>query len=223
MPLILNIDTASENASICLSHGQQIIAEGVNNEQKDHSAWLHPAIWELMSSNQRALTDLSAVAVTIGPGSYTGLRIGLSTAKGICYALNIPLITVGTLEVMAYAVKDQASDLICPLIDARRMEVYMAIFDIHMTEIHPPRALVISSEEIGKFFPDRSILFCGSGMAKIQPVISRLNAKFSKQLSTASDLAGLAIERFEKKIFADLAYTEPFYIKEFYMPQRKLN
>lgn len=223
MPLILNIDTASESASLCLALERQIVAHTQNNEQKDHASWLHPAIQELMKRNQRSLADLSAVAVTIGPGSYTGLRIGLSTAKGICYALKIPLITIGTLEVMAYAVKNEATDLICPLIDARRMEVYMAIFDSHMTEVLAPRAVVISPDESEQYFPNRPILFCGSGMAKIQPIISHPYASFSKQLSTATDLAGLAIERFEKKKFADLAYTEPFYIKEFYMPQRKLN
>src|SRR5689334_17760726 len=127
MSLVLNIDTAVETASICLSEDRKILQVSINENQKDHAAWLSVAIQNMMINAGYRLNQLHAIGITIGPGSYTGLRVGLSAAKGLCYALNIPLITIGTLEMMAFAAKDEPADLLCPLIDARRMEVFTAL------------------------------------------------------------------------------------------------
>jgi tRNA threonylcarbamoyladenosine biosynthesis protein TsaB len=120
MSLILNIDTALDTASVCLANQKEVLQFSVNEDQKDHAAWLHQTIAELLQKGGYSIKDLDAVAVSIGPGSYTGLRVGLATAKGFCYALQIPLITVNTLKLIAFAAKDEAIDLICPMIDARR-------------------------------------------------------------------------------------------------------
>src|SRR5215831_19352433 len=124
MPIILNIDTSVESASVCLSNDGDVVGLSVNNNKKDHAAWLHRAIQELVKNTGLTLSDLDAIAISIGPGSYTGLRIGLSAAKGLCYALNIPLISVNTLQMMAHAARKEDVQFICPLIDARRMEVF---------------------------------------------------------------------------------------------------
>src|SRR6266513_982784 len=129
MSLLLNIDTAIETASICLSKDGNVLHLSINENQKDHAAWLTVAIQEMMQNSGYQLNQLNAIAVTIGPGSYTGLRVGLSTAKGLCYVLKIPLLTIGTLEMMAFAAKQNPVDLLCPMIDARRMEVFTAVYD----------------------------------------------------------------------------------------------
>lgn len=161
------------------------------------------------------------MAVSIGPGSYTGLRVGLAAAKGICYALNIPLITVGTLEIMAFAVKEEADELICAVIDARRMEIYSAIYDINLEEKIAPGSMIINDKSFASVLSSGKILFCGNGITKLQAAISNNNAIFSSTVSNASHLAQIALPRFQKKTFADLAYTEPLYLKEFYSPAHK--
>src|SRR6187399_3095526 len=134
MALILNIDTAVDVASLCLAKDEEVLSIARNESQKDHASWLHIAIKEIFEKNNSELTSVHAVAVTGGPGSYTGLRIGMATAKGICYALNKPLISLNTLLVMANAAKDvhnsfaESANLLCPMIDARRMEVFTAIY-----------------------------------------------------------------------------------------------
>ena len=121
MAILLHIDTALETASVCLSDNEKVIGLAINEKQKDHAAWLHPAILDLVQAAGLTVSDIEAIGISIGPGSYTGLRIGLSAAKGLCYALNIPLITVDTLYMMAHAIEENNADFICPLIDARRM------------------------------------------------------------------------------------------------------
>src|SRR5687767_1657626 len=135
MALILNIDTAMELASICLSDEKEVLSFSENRDQKDHAGWLQPAIKQVMDDAGFSLSELAAIAVTSGPGSYTGLRVGLSSAKGLCFALKLPLITVNTLEAMAQAVPSEAAALRCPMIDARRMEVFTAIYDDAMNEV----------------------------------------------------------------------------------------
>lgn len=221
MSLILNIDTALDTASICLAKDGNSLQLATNDNQKDHATWLHTAINEILKKAGYSISQLEAVAVSIGPGSYTGLRVGLASAKGFCYALKIPLIAVSTLEMMAVAVKEEATGLICPLIDARRMEVYIAIYDKELGEISAPQALIIDENSFAPILSKNKILFCGSGRKKLQTLISNGNAFFSDIVSDASDLARLSQHYFDIKKFADLAYTEPLYIKEFYSPQRK--
>src|SRR6186713_64350 len=145
MALILNIDTATEQGGICLAKEGKPLALATNKEPKDHAGWLHPAIEKLMRETGHRMKDLQAVAITAGPGSYTGLRVGMAAAKGFCYALDIPLITESTLKVMAFAAREQSSPtgLLCPMIDARRMEVFTALYSTDLVEIMPATAMVI--------------------------------------------------------------------------------
>jgi len=220
MSFILNIDTALDTASVCLAQNEEILALAINENQKKQSGWLHQVINELLKKNNLRPHQLDAVAVSIGPGSYTGLRVGLSAAKGLCYALNIPLIAVSTLKMIAFAAKDEADSLICPMIDARRMEVFTAVYDKELQEKMPAHALVIDEKSFADMLTS-SILFCGNGSKKLQSLISNTNASFSDTVSNASHLSPLSQNCFLKKEFADLAYTEPLYIKEFYSPVRK--
>ncbi|MDZ4806984.1 MAG: tRNA (adenosine(37)-N6)-threonylcarbamoyltransferase complex dimerization subunit type 1 TsaB [Bacteroidota bacterium] len=220
MSFILNIDTALDTASVCLAKDEEILALAINENQKKQSGWLHQVINELLKKNNLRPNQLDAVAVSIGPGSYTGLRVGLSAAKGLCYALNIPLIAVSTLKMIAFAAKDEADSLICPMIDARRMEVFTAVYDKELQEKMPAHALVIDEKSFADMLTS-SILFCGNGSKKLQSLISNTNASFSDNVSNASHLSPLSQNCFLKKEFADLAYTEPLYIKEFYSPVRK--
>lgn len=221
MSLILNIDTALDAASVCLANDEEILQLTINENPKDQGGWLHLTIAEMLRQSGHRPNQLHAVAVSIGPGSYTGLRVGLAAAKGICYALNIPLIAVNTLELMAFAVKEEATDLICPMIDARRMEVFTAVYDKSMQEKISARALIIDETSFAGALSSSPILFCGNGSKKLQLLITNSNAAFSDNHSNASHLAVLSWNRFRKKQFADLAYTEPLYIKEFYSPARK--
>lgn len=221
MSLILNIDTALHTASVCLAKDEKVVQLTVNENQKDHAAWLHCSIAEVLKKNGFIVNQLEAVAVSIGPGSYTGLRVGLAAAKGLCFALNIPLIAVSTLEIVAFAVKEEASNLICPMIDARRMEVFAALYDKSLKEKISAHALIIDENSFTPQLYSDKILFCGSGSKKLQHLITNTNANFSNTGSNASNLAALSFKRFQKKEFADLAYTEPLYIKEFYSPDRK--
>ncbi len=220
MSLLLNIDTAVDTASVCVSNDTEVIKLALNKNQKDHASWLHIAINEVIRDAGMSMSELDGVGVSIGPGSYTGLRIGLSSAKGLCYALNIPLITVGTLEMMAHAVKSNPVDLICPLIDARRMEVFTAIYDSSFKEIIKPCAMVVDKNSFGDFLSFRRIIFCGNGSIKLQSLISHINAIFDASKVTAADLVQLTHTKFSEKKFSDLAYCEPLYVKEFYTTSR---
>ncbi len=218
MAILLNIDTALDKASVCLSVGSEPPGVLSNDRQKDHAAWLHGAIRELMKKQSIEMEHLDAVAVSIGPGSYTGLRIGLSAAKGLCYALGIPLITVGTLETIAWAVKESDADLICPLIDARRMEVFTAVYNKSLQEIVAPTALIITKNSFSNLLLTNRVLFCGNGNNKLQTVLCHQNATFIESSASAIELAQLANNYWKEKRFANLAYSEPLYLKDFYSP-----
>jgi tRNA threonylcarbamoyladenosine biosynthesis protein TsaB len=218
MALILIIDTSTEKASIALSQDDEAIGLSVNEEQKDHAGWIHQAIENLLASRSIALKDLKAVAVTAGPGSYTGLRVGLATAKGLCYALSLPLITVNTLEAMAVAAiaAEQDAELYCPMIDARRMEVFTAVYDRKVNLILPPLAMVLDETAFQPLLEDKRMLFFGNGHTKVQQIITHPNAIFRNVPFDASCLAGFIMKKYNLSQFADLAYTEPVYVKEVY-------
>jgi tRNA threonylcarbamoyladenosine biosynthesis protein TsaB len=218
MSLIVNIDTALDIASVCLSKDGNVLQLSSNQDQKDHASWLHTEIAELLQKSGHSIKDLDAVAVSIGPGSYTGLRVGLAAAKGFCYALHIPLITVNSLTIIAFAVKDEAIDMICPLIDARRMEVFTAMYDKDLREKISPHAMVVDKKSFASLLLPGKVLFCGNGVKKLQTLISNSNALFSNTMADASHLARLSFNCYNNKEFADLAYAEPLYIKEFYSP-----
>ena len=221
MGLILNIDTALDTASVCLTNDDEIIGLAINEDKKNQAGWLHQAIDEMLKKNSLKPNQLDAVAVSIGPGSYTGLRVGLATAKGLCYALNTPLIAISTLQMIAYAVKEEAVALICPMIDARRMEVFTAVYNKELQEKIPAHPLIIDENIFADLLSSSPILFCGNGSKKLKPLLLNTNAFFSNSMSNASHLSPLSQNCFLKKEFADLAYTEPLYIKEFYSPARK--
>jgi tRNA threonylcarbamoyladenosine biosynthesis protein TsaB len=220
MSLILNIETSISTASICLKNEEGLEDLLRNDNQKDHAGWLHEAIDSLLKKNNFSPANLNAVAVSIGPGSYTGLRVGLASAKGFCYALKIPLITVSTLKMMAFAVKEEAPDamLICPLIDARRMEVFTALYDTSLNEKMAPCAVIIDESFEQLLGSNEKIIFCGNGSKKLQNFSFSPQSVFSQSIVDASHLAKLAEISYRKNDFADLAYTEPLYIKEFYNP-----
>ena len=221
MALILHIDTAVEGASVCLARDSMPLKPALNNRQKDQPGWLHTSIHQLLADTRLTMKELNAVAVTIGPGSYTGLRVGLSAAKGLCFALDIPLITINTLEMMAYASRDEQSDaLICPLIDARRMEVFTAVYNKELKEIVPPTAMILDGTNFDHLLLDHKMIFSGNGATKLKQVLSNANAFFSPAAATAEDMVHLAGSHFLQQRFANLAYTEPLYLKEFYSPAR---
>ncbi len=221
MAIILNIDTAVESASVCLAKDAQPVQFTINNNQRDHSSWLHSSIQKIISDTGLTTKDIEAIAVTIGPGSYTGLRVGLSAAKGLCYALNIPLIAINTLEIIATGVKEDQADMICPLIDARRMEVFMAVYDKQMQEIIKPCAMIIEPGSFDSLLESGKIVFAGNGSKKLQKIIVHSNAIFNNFIATSVDMVILSAKKYVEKNFANLSYVEPFYIKEFYSPLRR--
>ena len=218
MALLLNIDTAVQSASICLADGNEILDVQVSASEKDSSSWLHVAIQDVMQKHSLHLTDLKAIAVTSGPGSYTGLRVGMSAAKGLCFALSIPLITLNTLQVMAASVNSEFDGLLCPMIDARRMEVFTAIYTSSLEEVMPSTAIVLEPTTFNNWLDKNSILFFGNGSEKASVVIKHTNATFRKIKTTAAHMPLLSTAKFETQQFTELAYSEPFYAKDFYSP-----
>ena len=216
MALILNIDTAVETASICLAKDGRLLLLDKNKDQKDHAGWLHPAIEAMMNETGYKLTDMDAFTVTIGPGSYTGLRVGLATAKGFCFALQKPLIVINTLQMMANAATENAVELICPMIDARRMEVFTAIYNKKLEIIVEPLALVVDEKSFAKELALNKILFLGNGSKKFKSLCENKNAFFTEIAADASHIISFSELQFSKNHFADLAYSEPLYLKEFY-------
>ncbi|MCF3110208.1 tRNA (adenosine(37)-N6)-threonylcarbamoyltransferase complex dimerization subunit type 1 TsaB [Niabella sp. CC-SYL272] len=213
MALFLHIDTAVDYASVCISDNEKIIAYAENAATTAHASWIGNAIRELFTSNQLSMNRLDAVAVSNGPGSYTGLRIGLATAKGLCFALNKPLICLSTLEIMANAVKEAPEDLICPAIDARRMEIYTAVYKKDLTILRPPEALVVYEHSFEDLLANHRVLFTGNAVKKLQATITHSNAVFSNIRYSAADMPYLTIKHYSENQFADLSYAEPFYLK----------
>lgn len=220
MPVILNIETSTTVCSVCLSENGKILSIREENDGYRHAEKLHVFIDEVLRESGIHLKQVDAIAVSKGPGSYTGLRIGVSAAKGYCYALNIPLLGINTLESMAAgwiaANKDKTDDiLICPMIDARRMEVFTACFDINRKTVRSTSAEIVESEPF--INGSREIIYFGDGAAKCIDVWSHLsNYKYAAEVLPSSRSVSLvAEEKYTQKIFEDVAYFEPFYYKDF--------
>ncbi len=229
MAFLLNIDTATEHAGVCLSNNGEILAIMESVDPKNHASFVQPAIQQVMAQAGQPLTAIDAVAVTGGPGSYTGLRVGLSTAKGLCFALKKPLIMVNTLEVMAFAVISETgaqtvaaypNQLYCPMIDARRMEVFTALYNSKLQSYLPPTAMVLDENSFIDDLKDNIIVFSGSGSEKGR-IITAPNAQFSSVHYNTAHLAALAEKAYKASLFVDIAYSEPFYLKEFYKHVKK--
>jgi tRNA threonylcarbamoyladenosine biosynthesis protein TsaB len=202
-------------ASLALAQENTLLAFSKNEQQNDHASWIHTDIQQLLKESNKAPQDLDAVAVTIGPGSYTGLRVGLSTAKGLCYALQIPLLTIPTLELIASTIKAPANARIIPMIDARRMEVFTATYNEYLQELKAPYALILDENSFSEELKYQQVFFCGNGGAKFQTICQSANAHFETKSATAVDMIPLGIKRFHEENFADLAYSGPLYVKEF--------
>lgn len=222
--MILCIETATNVCSVALSDNGRVIGLRESSIDKSHASLLTVFIEEILSEHGLKVGSLDAIAVSKGPGSYTGLRIGVSTAKGLCYGAEVPLIAVNTLQSMYYGAIEKYSEedeiskdtLFCPMIDARRMEVYSSLFDADGREIRAVEALIITEESFAAELDKSPILFFGNGSDKCLDIISHSNAIFRTGYElSASSLALPAYSAFKKKEFEDVAYFEPYYLKDF--------
>ncbi len=218
---ILQINTAFNEASIGIGLNGELVNESVNTTQQEHAGFLQPAIQELCQRTDIGLKALTAVAVMNGPGSYTGLRVGLAAAKGICYALKIPLICIHTLDWMAFGNQSDNTDLICPMIDARRMEVFTGLYSREMDRIIEPSALVLDEQSFSTALAENSIHFVGNGTAKWKDICHHPHAVFPEAVHDASHFSEMSLRAYQQEKFANLAYAEPFYTKEFFNTQKK--
>ena len=223
MSLILNIDISTNTALINIAENGLIVQEEKNKEQKDHAAFLQPAIKSLIKKAAITLNDLAAIAVAYGPGSYTGLRVGMASAKGLCFALNKPLITVSSLEILAAAVIGKLEQnnidniLFCPMIDARRMEVFTATYNSGLNIISSPSAIILDESCWVKELLNGQVAFFGNGAAKWEQLCSHKNALFLSTPDNSLAMSKLSFQKMLNQDFADLVYSEPLYIKEFYL------
>ena len=225
MAYLLHIESSSTVCSVAISKDSELQAIKELNNGYSHAENLHVFIDELLKETSLKATDLSAISVSSGPGSYTGLRIGFSAAKGLAYALQIPLICIETLKALStLAIKQINTDaLYCSLMDARRMEVYCAVYDNHLNDILPLQALVLSEESIKVFDLQKPIYFFGDGMPKTKALLQTIPHSFFIENITASASAmiDLAYAKYQAKDFEDVAYSEPNYLKEFFFTTAK--
>lgn len=221
MALLLNIDTATEVASACISSNGSSLAFIENRNQREHASFINAAIDSILNEAGLQLKDIDALALTSGPGSYTGLRVGMATAKGFCYALGKPLIAINTLEVMAEAaletIKTDKDTWLCPMIEARRMEVFTALYDIELKNILPPQPLILEEKSFDTYITEREIVFFGSGSLKFKALNGSANARFEHAAHNAKHLAIIADKAFQQKKFSDVSYSEPEYFKDFHI------
>ena len=222
MAHILCIETGTPTCSVALcENGNFISIRELHAEETNHASNLSNFIQEVLKEGNISASQLSAVAVSKGPGSYTGLRIGVSTAKGICYAAGIPLIAINSLKVMAQgAIASNKfvdpNTLICSTIDARRMEVYTAVYDLKLNCIMDTQALILSGESFADLLKVNKILFIGNGTGKVKSTINSPNTLYLEDiLPSARFMIPLAYEQYNQKAFEDVAYFEPFYLKDF--------
>jgi len=220
MICLLHINTALGKAMVAISRDNELLSYRENAVQKDHSSFLQPAIRELLNDTGLSLGDMDAVTVINGPGSYTGLRVGLSAAKGICFSLQKPMITLSTLEWIAMPFKGTDETFICPLIDARRMEVFTATYDRNMNCVSSPEALILGEQSFTEILGKGRVIFTGDGAGKLPEMISgHPNARVCDNRSSINEQILLGEMAYKKAEFADIAYSEPFYLKAFYTPE----
>ena len=215
MALILNIETATKNCSVSLSNeGKTMVCKEIAEQNFSHAEKLHLFIAEVLAENNLVFSNLSAVAVSQGPGSYTGLRIGVSSAKGLCYALNIPLIAVDTLQLLAKQIQIEKG-IILPMIDARRMEVFTAFYDKNFNQIRNVQAEIIDENSYAEI--DEILHLVGDGTEKFKTTLTNDKFVFHSNViyPSAKEMSALSYEKFQNHDFVDVAYFEPFYLKDF--------
>jgi tRNA threonylcarbamoyladenosine biosynthesis protein TsaB len=226
MALILNLETATSVCSVSLSEDGNILALNENLQSRSHAETLTILIEEVFRTSGFSLKDIKAVAVSMGPGSYTGLRIGVSTAKGLCLALDVPLIGINTLQIMACQVSEHYNKssklpiLFCPMIDARRMEIYTASYDLNNKEKKTTTAVIVNADTLTEQLKKNTLILFGDGAEKCKPFYEKdPNAIFINDISpSAAQMGPLSTAAFRQSNFVNLAYFEPFYLKDFYSP-----
>ena len=221
-PTILYIETATDVCSVALSKGSEIIGLKEEAGGNNHAKHLLPFVDEVLKQAGVSMTEINGVAVSIGPGSYTGLRIGVSTAKGIAYTAGIPVMAVSTLESIAQGAKTLWSGTstetmqIIPMIDARRMEVFTTRYDFDMRSLEEISSKIVDENTFAELLSKEKVLFCGNGMPKCKEILSAfLNAKFMDAPISAKNMLPAALRKWQKQEFEDVAYFEPFYLKEY--------
>ncbi|MEO8234705.1 MAG: tRNA (adenosine(37)-N6)-threonylcarbamoyltransferase complex dimerization subunit type 1 TsaB [Flavobacterium sp.] len=217
MNYILNIETATKNCSVALSQNGDVIAcKEIAEAGYSHAEKLHVFIEEILKENKLTFKDLSAIAISQGPGSYTGLRIGVSAAKGLCYSLDIPLIAIDTLEVLSRKLTME-SGIIIPMIDARRMECYTAIFNNKHEKIREVKAEIIDENSFREI--TETIHFVGDGASKCKNILTDVKFVYHNEIvfPSANEMSKIAYDKYKKNDTVDVAYFEPFYLKDFMM------
>lgn len=228
MATILNIETSTEVCSVCLSQDGEMKFHDADYQGRNHATVLGGFVKNALDYAAECEMKIDAVAVSIGPGSYTGLRIGLSEAKGICFGLDIPLIGVNTLKILSVSVmfsKNVEPDVyFVPMVDARRMEVFTAVYDLALNEIMPNQAMVVDGHSFEKMLESHRLLFMGNGANKVSEVLENENAEFVLGVRpNAADMIALSEKAFREGDFLDLAYSTPNYLKKFHTTTPKKN
>ena len=218
---LLNIETATKNCSVSLAKdGKTIALKELNDGGYSHAENLHKFIKLVLEESSLAMSELNAIAVSKGPGSYTGLRIGVSAAKGLCFALNIPLISINTLQALAQSIQ-VSEGYIIPLLDARRMEVYSAVYK-NNSSIRGVQAEIIDTTSFSEYLNKDTVYFLGDGAEKCKELITHKNAVFiDSKFPSANEMSLLSYEKYKKNDIEDVAYFEPFYLKDFVVTNAK--
>ena len=216
MSLILHIQTALEKAMVGIAQNGTLLAARENAAQKEHASFLQPAIRELCRETGISIRDLSAVSVVAGPGSYTGLRVGMAGAKGLCYALQKPLITFNTLQWMASAGASSDARFLCPMIDARRMEVFSAVYTPGGETIREPFAAILDEKLFEAQLEQGKTVFFGGGTAKFRAIMQHPNACFESLEAGQQELASIGWNLYQSMVFSDLTLAAPLYVKDFH-------
>lgn len=220
-PIILHIETATEVCSVAVTEGNTLLGFCESRDGNSHSRNLLPFVDKALKEADRTLKDLNAVSVSVGPGSYTGLRIGVSTAKSLAYSLELPVLTILTLESIATgALTHLTSDIkdfhIVPMIDARRMEVFAARYDQQMHLLEEATPVIVDENVFDSLLSEHTVVFCGNGMPKCKELLSQhKNARFAEFNLSARYMLPSALAKWQREEFADLAYFEPFYLKDY--------
>lgn len=223
MAIILNIETATKNCSVSLAKKGEVIAiKELNNGNYSHAEVLHPFIVDVLKEANLTSKEIDAVAVSKGPGSYTGLRIGVSAAKGLCFAFDKPLISIETLQSLAQAISVEEG-FIVPLLDARRMEVYATVLNKELEQVRSIQAEIIDENSFGEYLETDKVFFLGDGAHKCKQLITHKNAFFIDDIfPSAKEMAVLSYQKYKISDLEDVAYFEPFYLKDFVaIPEKK--
>ena len=219
--MLLCIENSGKNCSVALFEGLQLVSiREVHTEQFSHSENLHVFIEQVLKESNLQPKAIEAIAISAGPGSYTGLRIGVSTAKGLCYGWDIPLIALPTLRILAEQVSYEFTDIeyIIPMIDARRMEVFTAVYSHDFSPILGERAEILIESTFDTYLNKGKTIFLGDGITKFQAICKHKNAYFwENKFPSAKQMGRLALEKYQAQAFEDIAYFEPFYLKEVYL------